>query len=172
MRRFSHLLLGAATAALLVTSAASPADARRYRHWDRHDGIDVGDVILGAIIIGGIAAIASAASKSNENNGTIFGRDRDRERGRNTESAAVDACADAAERRARDAGRDARVTEIGGVERQGDSFRVRGTIEYRAVGGWDDRNRNRDWKDTARFTCTYSYGRIDDVWIDDGYAWR
>lgn len=160
-------LTGLAAAALLVTSAAAPADARRYRHWDRNDGIDAGDVILGAIIIGGIAAIASAASKSSRDNGTILGGG---DRGRNTESAAVDACASAAEDRARRSGRDARVGEIGGVERDGDRFRVRGSIDYGGNGGWNDRDRR--WAETRRFTCTYSYGRIDDLWIDDGYAWR
>lgn len=35
------------------------------RHWHRDRGIDSGDVLAGVLIIGGIAAIASAASKAN-----------------------------------------------------------------------------------------------------------
>ena len=51
----------AAAAALSLT--ATPAMARG---WHRHhrDGIDAGDVLAGVLILGGIAAIASAASKS------------------------------------------------------------------------------------------------------------
>lgn len=58
----------AALAALSMT--ASPALARGYGGWDRHhhhrhgDGIDGGDLLAGLLIVGGIAAIASAASKS------------------------------------------------------------------------------------------------------------
>lgn len=43
-------------------------DYRRYRH-HRHGGVDAGDVLAGVLILGGIAAIASAASKNS--------RDRD-----------------------------------------------------------------------------------------------
>lgn len=60
----------AALAALTMT--ATPALARdhwrdnwRYRH-HRGDGIDGGDLLAGALIIGGIAAIASAANKSKQ----------------------------------------------------------------------------------------------------------
>ena len=46
-------------AGAMAMASATPAQAR-----DRHDdGIDVGDVIAGALIIGGIAAVASAASR-------------------------------------------------------------------------------------------------------------
>lgn len=70
----------------LATSAATPAlahggdwgwgggwDGGRYRH---HDGIDGGDVLAGILIIGGIAAIASAASKAkrSEREGDYRGR--------------------------------------------------------------------------------------------------
>ncbi len=168
MRRASHFALSAATAALLATSVAGPADARRYRHWD-HDRLDAGDLIIGAVIIGGIAAIASEISRSRDNNGTVYGRDRDRKRNGSSEGVAVDACADAAERRASDSGRDARVNVITGIERQGDSYRVRGTLEYRS-GGRDSAD-DRQWQDTARFTCSYSYGRVDYVHIDDAYAY-
>ncbi|WP_370516073.1 hypothetical protein [Novosphingobium sp. Gsoil 351] len=55
-------LLGTGAAAAALVSTASPALAR-----DRHDGIDVGDVIAGAVVLGGIAAVAGA-----------IGNDRDR----------------------------------------------------------------------------------------------
>lgn len=56
--RFSLIAAGAAAFSL----AATPAEARGWHH--HHDGIGAGDVIAGALVIGGIAAIASAASKS------------------------------------------------------------------------------------------------------------
>lgn len=53
-------LIAVSLAALSLT--ATPASARHWRHHDR--GIDGGDVLAGVLILGGIAAIASAASKS------------------------------------------------------------------------------------------------------------
>lgn len=51
------------TASLAVVAmTATPASARHWRHRDR---IDTGDVLAGLLVIGGIAAVASAASKSN-----------------------------------------------------------------------------------------------------------
>lgn len=54
------------------------------RGWGRnhHDGIDGGDVLAGVLILGTIAAVASAASKSKrdrDNNGVVTGRDIDGE---------------------------------------------------------------------------------------------
>ena len=62
MKIISKALLATGAAAAALVSTASPALAR-----DRHDGIDVGDVIAGAVVIGGIAAVAGA-----------IGNDRDR----------------------------------------------------------------------------------------------
>ena len=55
----------ALAAALSLT--ASPAMARGWghRHHDR-GGVDAGDIFAGLLVIGGIAAIASAASKKNK----------------------------------------------------------------------------------------------------------
>ena len=59
-----------------VAQAISPAWApgddtadqyRRYRH-RRHRGVDAGDVIAGVLILGGIAAVASAASSARDRN--------------------------------------------------------------------------------------------------------
>jgi hypothetical protein len=65
----SFLRLGTALAlAASLSMAASPALARDRWHNGRHHdrGIDAGDVLAGVLIIGGIAAIASAASKPKE----------------------------------------------------------------------------------------------------------
>jgi hypothetical protein len=57
----------AALAAFSMTAA--PALAHGYGDWGRyrghhHDRIDGGDILAGLLVVGGIAAIASAASKS------------------------------------------------------------------------------------------------------------
>lgn len=64
--------IAAAVASMAALSmAASPAHARHWGGgwggWDRHHdrSVDVGDVLTGILIIGGIAAIASAASSNN-----------------------------------------------------------------------------------------------------------
>jgi hypothetical protein len=64
--------LGASIAALAAFSlSAGPAFAGHgWGDWGRHrhrDRVDVGDVLTGILIVGGIAAIASAASSSDRN---------------------------------------------------------------------------------------------------------
>lgn len=60
---------GGIAAALAVATMAAPADARDWRgrgRWHhRGDRIDGGDVLLGALLAGGVIAIASAASRAN-----------------------------------------------------------------------------------------------------------
>ena len=54
--RFAAALASAAALSLTATPAMA-------RHWHRHDrGIDGGDVLAGVLLIGGVAAIAAAAS--------------------------------------------------------------------------------------------------------------
>ena len=59
MQTVTKALVGSAVAGAMALTAATPA-AAQYRERDR--GIDAGDVIAGALIIGGIAAVASAAA--------------------------------------------------------------------------------------------------------------
>jgi hypothetical protein len=56
-------LITGLTAAAMLASLASPAEARR-RHHRHHDDVDAGDVIAGAAVIGGIAALASAIGEA------------------------------------------------------------------------------------------------------------
>ena len=59
-------------AGAMAVSSATPAFADgRDRN---HDGISAGDVIAGALVIGGIAAIATAAGNSNRNNDYRYDR--------------------------------------------------------------------------------------------------
>ncbi|MEA3040371.1 MAG: hypothetical protein QOE79_2884 [Sphingomonadales bacterium] len=95
----------ASAVALLATSAA-PAEARR---WHRHrDDVDAGDVVTGAIVVGGIAAIANAITQGN----------------REKQDAAVDACAGEAENRL-----GGRVADIGSVSKSKGYYTVEGQVE-------------------------------------------
>jgi len=105
--KLSFGLKGIAAAALLATSLATPADARgRHRH--HHDDVDAGDVIAGAALIGGIAAIASAIT-----------RDK-----RARQDAAVEECAQEAEYRGQ-----GRVSEIVNVRKSKGYFTVEGVVD-------------------------------------------
>lgn len=103
MRNF---ITGLAAAALLA-ALASPADARR-RHHRHHDDVDAGDVIAGAVAIGGIAAIASAI----------------REDKRRKQDMAVDRCSGEAESRT-----GGRVSEILHVGRRKGYYTVEGALD-------------------------------------------
>ena len=66
MTIFTSKTARALAAAATLAMTATPAMARGGWHGRHHDrGIDAGDVFAGVLILGGIAAIASAASKSN-----------------------------------------------------------------------------------------------------------
>lgn len=169
--------IGAVAAGAMAMTAA-PAQARH----DRDRGIDAGDVIAGAVILGGIAAIASAASKNRD--GYRY-RDRDYRydnrynyRGGNPRSA-VERCVRAVERDARRAGyRFADVTEIRDVDDRRYGWRVKGRLvvdDSRGYGRYNTRynrydryDRNGRWdrhydRDSGRFTCDVSRGRVVDV---------
>lgn len=142
-------------------SAAETADWRRCRWgcgwgggWGRRGGwrrnrVDAGDVLLGAVIIGGVAAILSSENRrrDRERDVVIVERDRDfrdrdrdwddrravRERGsdvtrgaaRGTGSAGLDNAVDMCLARIE---RDVRVDTVDNVERTGAGWRVSGTL--------------------------------------------
>lgn len=105
MRNF---IAAAAGAALLASSFAVPADARGRWHHRHHDDIDGGDVVAGALVVGGIAALASAIGSNSQAK----------------QDAAVDFCSREAESRL-----DGRVTDIAGVTRSKGYYTVRGAVE-------------------------------------------
>lgn len=143
----ARIVLGAVAATALTAVSVSPAQAR-----DRdRDGIGAGEIIAGAVVIGGLAAIAGA-----------FDGDRDRWDDRNYRGdrydrggrwgfagnprTAVDRCVRAAENQARRFGgyRYADVIDVRDIDRTRDGFRVKGRID---VGGGYNRN------DRGNFTC-------------------
>jgi len=152
--------IATATVGALALAGATPAQARD-RHHDR--GINAGDVIAGAVILGGIAAIASAASKKDRHRDNYRSDYRDRnynrsyntnvrydDRGYTAGRAAVKRCVKAAERQARRFGgfRYADVTQIRDVERTGYGVRVKGRIEVDGSRGYGNGGFDR-----GKFTC-------------------
>ena len=71
MKTFTKAILGTGAAAAAMVSAVQPALAR-----DR-GGIDVGDIIAGAVVLGGIAAVAGAIGNNNGRYGSTYGENYD-----------------------------------------------------------------------------------------------
>jgi len=178
MKAFRTRPAVATAIAATLAMVATPAMARGYGgyggwgHHRHHDRIDGGDVLAGILIIGGIAAIASAASNSAKqkreqdyrypddgprDDSGRYGdyRERDERSGSSTGyrssdglNAAVDRCVGEVERGER------RVDTVDSVDRDGSGWRVAG----RTNGGRD-------------FACTVDGdGRIRSVTVDGSAA--
>jgi len=150
-QRFSRIsaILAATAAACMV---ASPAMARgwggsHYRHYRYHDGIDGGDILAGVLILGGIAAIASAANKADKDRRESeypypdnTGRPErdyapddnapDSEPGAGRSYAGSGAVGDAVETCAEEIERgDRQIDSVESVVRDGDGWRVEGEVD-------------------------------------------
>ena len=167
----------------MALSAAAPASAQTYR--DRHhDGIGVGEIIAGAVVLGGIAAVVSSASRNNsrygyDNYGHDYGRDYnrdgysgyDRDGYRGNPRQAVQICINAAQREVGRYGYSrANVSQITDVRAKDWGYEVRGRIEVdggrsynRAYNngwnnnGWNSYNRGSD---SGSFKCKFERGQI------------
>lgn len=174
MKILSKTLVGTVAAGAMAVSAAAPSSAQDWRRdHDRHrdNGIGAGEVIAGALIIGGIAAIAAGAN-NNRN------RDRRWNDGWGTPRSAIEQCVGAAERQAnrRSWGGRADVTDIRGVRETRSGYEVRGRIAVNSMNrdwrrgdnqygrGWG--NDYRGWNDNLRgydagsFVCRIDRGRV------------
>lgn len=188
MKTMSKALVGTIAAGAMALSSATPAFAE---HRDR-DGVSAGDVIAGALIIGGIAAVASAASNNNDRYDRDYRYDRagyghDRGYGYRNDNAwrgsprrAVEQCVYAAERNAArySYGR-ADVTDVRDIRETRYGYEVRGRIAVNSNGrdwrrgdgyygrGWG--GDYRGWNDNLRgydsgsFKCRIERGRIVDL---------
>jgi hypothetical protein len=154
-------------AGAMALASATPAMARdRY---DRHDGISTGEVIAGALILGGVAAVASAASRNNYSGYRYNGYNR-----AGDPRSAVAQCVAAAERNASrySYGGNAKVTDIRDVDARRDGYKVKGRIavntrngDWRRGWGNDYRGWNSRYSgyDAGTFTCDVRYGRVVDL---------
>ncbi|MDC0887129.1 hypothetical protein OAS19_05005 [Altererythrobacter sp.] len=173
MKTASKALLGTIAAGAMAVTSASPAMAND-RNRDR--GVDAGDIIAGAVILGGIAAIATAGKRDGYRDNYRYDDRRayrgDRYQGRGNSRAAIQQCVRAAERDARRSGyRGANVTDIRQVKDTRYGWRVKGEIAVQGQRGYDNRvNYNRRGQrgykggyDTGRFTCDIQRGRVVDL---------
>lgn len=166
MNRLVKAVAATTSAGALMLAGATPAAAGPY---DRDNGIDAGDIIAGALIIGGIAAVAGAF----DGNDRYRYQDRryDDRRYRNRDyrgvsaRSAVERCVRVAEQQAYRAGyRRVKVTDIRDVDRKSYGYKIKGRIavdegnrrsrygrgwggDYR---GWNDSMRG--W-DSGKFSC-------------------
>ena len=194
MKTLTKALVGTIAAGAMAGASVSPAFAEGRGRG--HDGISAGDVIAGALVIGGIAAIATAASRSDRdyredgyrydragygNDGGYYG-ERDCYAYGNPRQAA-EQCVYAAERGASrySYGR-ADVTDIRQVRDTRNGYEVRGRIAVNTSGrGWrgGDANYGRGWGgdyrgwnsdlrgyDSGSFKCRIERGRVVDLDYD------
>lgn len=172
-------------AGAMAVSTASPAAAQDRYHDRDDDGIGAGEIIAGAVILGGLAAILG--SRNNDRYDDYRYRDRNYRGdyrdyrngydgyGRNASRRAVEQCVRAAERTAqRYTGSRAEVYEIRDIDRERRGYEVKGRIAVRDDYRYRDRrsrygyndyrrgSRNNGW-DEGRFECDYRNGRVVDI---------
>ena len=165
MKTVSKALLGTIAAGAMVAASATPALAEDRDYNNR--GVSAGEIIAGALIIGGIAAVVTAASRNNggyrnnrnydngnygynragydnnggyyDNNGGNYGNNYDRyAQYRSNPRQAVERCIAAAERYASSRGLRADVTDIREVKDTRYGFQVKGRIAVQGNNhGWN-----------------------------------
>ena len=175
MKTISKALGGTVAAGAMGMTSISPAYARNG------DGIGAGEIIAGALIIGGIAAVAASASNKGRDSYDYGGRyGSDSRYGRGDSRSSVDMCVRAAENTAsRNSYGRAKVTDVRQINRKRDGYDVKGRIAVNNMGrawrsgdprygrGWnnDYRGWNSNYRgyDSGSFTCKIRYGRVVDI---------
>jgi hypothetical protein len=188
-KALAKVLVAAGAAGAMAVTSATPAFAE---HRDR-DGISAGEVIAGALIIGGIAAVASSAGRNRDydrdyrydragygDRGYGYGYGYDRDYYRGSPRRAVEQCVRTAEREASrySYGR-ADVTDVRDIRETRWGYEVRGRIAVNSLGrdwrrgdryygsGWG--GDYRGWEnshrgyDSGSFSCKFERGRIVDL---------
>jgi hypothetical protein len=179
MKTITKSLVGTIAAGAVAMASVSPAlaqgDRNRDRdHGDHRGGISTGEVIAGALILGGIAAVAASSDNHRDGRYDRDGRGRYDDRYGNPRSA-VEQCVQTAERRAARAswGSRADVTDIRSIRDTRYGYTVKGRIAVNTRGhdwrnndprygrGWG--NDYRGWNDNLRgydagnFTCKVNW---------------
>ena len=170
----SKALVGTVAAgalAMVPATAASAAD--RY---GRDRGISAGEIVAGAVILGGIAAVAGSIGNNNRNDDRYY-------RGGNygyyngNPRAAVEQCVQATRVDAQRRGYGyAQVTDIRDVDDTRNGWRVKGRLtvdgarggyysnsRYDRYGNGYGRNDSRYGRDDGNFTCYIDRGRVSRV---------
>jgi hypothetical protein len=196
MNILTKSLLSAGAAAAALVSIAVPAQARE--RYDRHrDSVSAGEVIAGAVVIGGLAALLSAGKNNRNNDGDNYEYNRPGynydDRGGNSR-AAVNRCINTVERWS-NGYRRSEVTQVRDIQRTRFGYRVIGNLVVQ------DSQRDRDYNDgygadrykqgyrnnqydrydgstygrgynKGRFTCTVERGRVVGVDYSGLDQWR
>jgi len=164
MNKLTRAAIGAATAGAMLMSAAPAAARDRDRDGD---GIGAGEIIAGAVVLGGLAAILSSSDNDRY--------DRDRYRGRYNDArygygydygrygnsrSAVSQCVNAVERGSRRYGR-TDVTEVTSIDRKRDGYKVKGRVVVR--DGYGGRWGRGGYYDKGKFSCDLRYGRVQNI---------
>lgn len=181
--QIGRMAIGAVAAAALAAGSVSPAAARDYgyggygggyygngyggyggygghRHHRDRDGLNAGEVIGIAALIGVVAVLASSASKDKKARTGEYPRNSDRSDGygAGSQEDAVDACAVAARDKASESGRYAEVVDVETPQSTQDGWSVEGRVEQR--GNYRDRS-----GETRHFYCTVRDGRVAEISI-------
>ncbi len=170
---------GIATAAVgaMALASAAPVQADDYRDRNR---IGAGEIIAGAVILGGLAAIVSSGNKDRYRNYDNRDRYRSDYRRGNNPRRAIKKCIRAVERDAMRSGyRYADVTQVRDVEDTRYGWRVKGRLKVANRGydrqhnyrndrydRYDRYSHNRDSYrrgDAGKVTCFVERGRIADI---------
>ena len=170
MKIISRALVGAVAAGAMAMVPTAASAQSRYDYRDDHRGISVGDIIAGAVVLGGIAAVAGSLGRGGYDN-----RYDDRYyRGGNygyyngNPRAAVEQCVTAANRDARYRGyRFAQVTHIRDVDDTRYGWKIKGNLLVEGSRGYYDRGYYGRGYDSRR----YDGGYYNDDRYDDGYGY-
>lgn len=180
MSTLPKFLVGAVAAgAMAMVPTASAVAQSRYGS-DR--GISVGDIIAGAVVLGGIAAVAGSLGRGGyDNRDDRYYRDGRYGYYNGNPRAAVEQCVNAANRDARSRGyRFAQVTQVRDVNDTNYGWKIKGNLQvdgnrgYYDRGGYSDRgyygnsryddrrydNGRYDARDNGSFTCWIDRGRV------------
>ncbi len=173
MAKTLSTLTKAAVAAATTGAMLSAAPAAVARDRDR-DGISAGEVIAGAVILGGLAAILSDNNRDDYRGyddrryNDRYGYDRgyyqrdygyDYRRHGNARQA-VNQCVRDVEYRSGRWGR-TDVTQIRDIERRRDGYIVKGNVVVR--DGYRGRYGRDGYYDRGKFSCFVRYGRVENV---------
>ena len=166
MKIISKALVGAVAAGAMAVVPTAAASAQ-YRHYERDRGISVGDVIAGAVVIGGIAAVVGALGRDDRYRyDDRYYRDGRYDYYNGNPRLAVEQCVNAANRDARSRGyRYAQVTQVRDVNDTRYGWKIKGNLVVDGARGWD---RDRRYYDRAR----YYDRRYDDRYYGDRYGYQ
>jgi hypothetical protein len=183
MIKLTKNVLGAGAAAAALVTMSVPAQAQLRNERNERGGISAGEVIAGAVVLGGIAAVLSSSS-NNDRYDDRYDRGDDRYNSHGNydndrSRAAVNECIRTVERNSSRYNR-AKVTDIRQVNRTRNGYQVTGKIVVQdgyGRGGRYDNNRHDDGRydrgqNSGRFTCYVERGRVVDIDYNGRNNWR